>query len=270
MSLAEYASLQRRLGERIIERDGVIWQQVRPLFYRPLLPVEPVQAAPIRPPCAWPGAFQYLVRDPQTANSTMSFVMLDELDRYSLHGLSHKRRHLITYAARRFEVRRLHDGNELKAQGYRAYLSFYRRTGYRYRSDRINETAFRAWADTLVQQPKTLLLGAFGPEGLVAVSASFWVSRTLVYASLFCETAAMQQNVGELLFHELRALAARQSGIDRIFVRRYQGGNSLDQYYLMRGCKLVREPARLEIPSLVSASIRWFMPRTHAMLYHGR
>lgn len=269
MSLAEYASLQQLLGEKVVLRGGLPWQQVRPFFYRPLLPVEALDPRQVSPPSGWPGGFQHVVNRPAEANSAMSFIMLDDLARYSLADLGHKRRHMITYAARRFSVRRLMEAEELKAQGYRAYLSFYERTGYQYRSDRKNEASFRAWVDTLFRQPKTVLLGAFAPEGLVAVSASFWVNRTLVYASLFCETSAMQKNVGELMFHELRVLAGRQPGIEEIFVRRYQGGNSLDRYYLLRGCKLVQKPARLEIPSLVRTSIRWFMPRTHALLCHG-
>jgi hypothetical protein len=76
----------------------------------------------------------------------------------------------------------------------------------------------------------------------------------------------LRKNVGELLFHELRMLAAGEMGIRDIFVRPYQGGNSLDQYYLLRDCKLVRKPAFLEMPSVTRSLLRRLMPQKYAQL----
>ena len=120
--------------------------------------------------------------------------------------------------------------------------------------------------DTLFSCPKTILLGGYGPDGLAAISSSYWVNRTLVYSTLICETGALKKNLGELMFHEVRQLAAREPGIAEIFVRPYQGGNSLDEYYLLRGCQLVRLPARLEVPSTVLRLLRWALPRQYELL----
>ena len=266
MSLSEFAALQREFGAKIISRNGLFWRRVRPLFYRTILPTQELTEAEVSAPCKWPGGFQYALSGKGGANSTMNFIMLDNLREYSPANLGRRRRQLIQQAARRFHVRPVRDLQEFKEHGFRAYRSFYERTGYSYKSDRMKPSPFHVWAETLFRHTKTILLGGYGPDGLAAVSCSYLVNRTLVYATFFCETRSLKRHLGELMLHELRKLAAQEPQINDIFIRGYQGGNSLDHYYLLRGCKLVRKPARLEIPSVLGASIKWFMPRTHALL----
>ncbi len=265
MSLSDYADHQRRLGAAVICRNGVFWRKVRPFFYRPLLPVESYAESAVQTPFAWPGGFQYVVEDGLEANSTMNFVMLDDLQRYSIGSLKHKHRWLIKRAAQDFEVRPLRDPDELKAQGHRVYLSFYERTRYAYREDRISYPAFCQWIDTLFSSPETILIGGYGPNGLAAILTSYWVNNTLIYSTLICESEALHRNLGELMFHEIRQLAVQHSGIRQMYVRNYHG-NSLDHYYLYRGCQLVRRPARLEIPQPCESMLRWISPDRYARL----
>lgn len=266
MSLREYAEIQARFGGKILERDGHFWRQVRPFFYRPLLAVEPYDPGKVRRPVAWPSSFQYVVPAGPEANSTMNFIMLGQPQSYSLDSLLHKRRQMITRAGRDFRVAPLTSPAELKAHGHPIYLSFYERTGYKYKADRQSKAVFDRWVDTLFSCPKTILLGGYGPQGLAAISSSYWVNQTLVYSTLICDTGALRKNLGELMFHEIRQLAAKVPDIREIFVRPYQGGNSLDEYYLLRGCQLERRPARLELPSPVLRLMRWTMPRQYELL----
>ena len=266
MTLGEYAEFQVRFGVKIVHCDGGFWRQVRPFFYRPLLPVELLQAPAVSRPVGWPGGFQYIVAQGSPANSTMNFVMVDDPQNYSLEGLSHKRRQLIKRSAQDFEVRPVDNPKELKESGHPVYLSFFERTRYAYKSDRQTKVVFDRWVDTLFSTPKTILLGGYGPDGLRAISTSSWVNHTLVYSTLICETAALKKNLGELMFHEVRRRAARQPLIKQIFVRPYQGGNSLDEYYLFRGCRLARMPARLEMSTAILNMIRWTMPRQYKLL----
>lgn len=266
MTMSEYADLQARFGVKILQRDGHYWRKVRPFFYRPLLPVEAFHSAGMQRPVAWPRGFQYVVAEGEPSNSTMNFIMLDEPQSYSLEGLLHKRRQLIKRAAQDFQIRPLVDPKELKEHGHRVYRSFYERTRYPYKSDRQDKAVFDQWIDTLFSTPKTILLGGYGPEGLGAISTSYWVNRTLIYSTLICESGALKKNLGELMFHEVRMLAAREPNIGQILVRPYQGGNSLDNYYLLRGCRLARMPARLEMSSPILSIIRWAMPRQYELL----
>ena len=261
-----YAGLQARFGAKIVRHKGRHWRRVRPFFYRPLLPVEAIGETGPWSPVPWPCGFQHVVPAGAPANSTMNFVMLESPQDYSLGGLNHKRRQLIKRAAQQFEVRPIVDPLEMKARGHGVYLSFYERTKYPYRSDRREKAVFDAWVDAIFHTPGTILMGGYGQDGLAAISMSYWVNSTLIYSTLLCGTAAMHRNLGELMFHEIRQLAARHPGIREIFVRPYQGGSSMDQYYLLRGCTLARQPARLEIPTLNRALIRWLAPEKYEIL----
>ena len=266
MSIPEYARLSTQLGGTIVERDGIYWRRVRPFFYRPLHSVEPIEAESFAPPSHWFGGYQHAVADARQANSTLNFIMLDSLRDYGLSSLSHRRRHLITQAARRFQVRQIESLSELKEQGYRAYCSFFERTRYAYRSDRVERSRFGQWADHLFRQPKVLLLGGYGASGLTAISASYWIKDTLNYMTFYAETESLRLNIGEAMFHELRLTAARHPGIREIMIRPYKGGESMDQYYLLRGGKVVRKPARLALHPVGHAVLRKFRPAEYSLL----
>jgi hypothetical protein len=266
MTPAEYAAVERELGAKVVERGGVFWRQVRPFFYRPVLPTQEFSTAQISRPFSWPNGFQFALTDQPAANSQVNFIMLDGLREYSPDQLGRRRKQLVRAASQIFQVRPLRDLREFKEQGYRAYRSFYDRTGYAHRADRKDEKTFHGWAEKVFSHPKAILLGGYGAEGLLGVSRSYLVGKTLVYATLFCETEALKKNIGELMFHELRMLAAGDARIAEIYVRNYQAGNSLDQYYLLRGCKLVSKPAHLVLPAGIGAAVKIFLPRQHAML----
>jgi hypothetical protein len=266
MSMDDYAKLQSDFGAKVVMRHGCYWRQVRPFFFRPLLPLEECQRRPAAPSFAWPCGHQHAVPDGEPSNSTMNFVVAENRLGFSLADLNHNRRRQVKQVARKFQVRRLRDLGELQDQGYRAYLSFYQRTGYSYKEDRKNLESYRKWASALFHHPKAILLGGYGADGLVAVLSMYWVNHILICATLFCETAAMQENVGELMLHELRQLAGQHPGISQIYLRTYQGGNSLDRYYLHRGCELVRKPAWLELPTAARVLLSWSMPGKYALL----
>lgn len=266
MNEADYASLERMFGANIVCKGRVYWQRVRPFFYRPLIPFEPMDVHNVMPPCNWPVGYQYGVLDPLSANSTINFLVCDEPHGYSLEALGHNRRRLIKAANKSFQIRPIVDVGELKEQGHKAYLSFHRRTGYAYKRERASRAGFDRWVDTLGKYPKAIVLGGYGPDGLTAVSVSYWVRDSLWYASLFSETASLKAGVCELMLHELRQIVAAQQGIARIVARPYRGGNNLDQYYLIRGFKVARIPARLEISSVLMELIQRFLPRHYATL----
>jgi hypothetical protein len=266
MSVQEFAVLSARFGAKIIERDGVYWRRVRPFFYRPLHSSEALDGSGLVPPVRWPAGYQYATAGGRPANSTLNFIILDRLQEYSLDAIGHRRRHLIKQAAGRFAVRRIENLEELQTQGYKAYLSFFQRTRYGYRSDRVQRSRFAEWAGILFRHPKVILLGAYGEEGLTAVSCSYWVNDSLLYTTFYAETESLRRNVGEVMFHELRLAAARIPAIREVMIRPYKGGESMDQYYLLRGGKIVRKPARLEVNRFALAAIRRIMPGEHALL----
>ena len=265
MTSREFAALASKFGAVIVERDGRPWRRVRPFFYRPLLSVEPV-TEPVARPCRWPGGYQYVVTDPGRANSTLNFILLERPRDYDLGGLSHRRRNLIRRAAAQFTVRRIDNLAEFKERGHQAYRSFFQRTKYRYKTDRNNPERFAAWATSIFHQPKVLLLGGYGAEGLVAFSCSYLVEGTLFYNTFVAESASLRRNVGEVMLHELRRRAAVEPRVKQILIRHYNGGGPMDQYYLLRGGTLVRKPARLELSSPMRVALQRLAPRLYSRL----
>lgn len=266
MSPDEFAALELRLGAKLIKVGGIWWRRVRPFFYRPLLVHEPLDEAVVRRPVAWPATYQFAVINTAAANSTLNFLVYENLPDYSLECVNIHRRKQIKRAASEFRVAPISDLAQFKQEGYRVYLSFYERTHYEYKAERRNKVAFERWAETLFRYPKVILLGAFGPTGLAAVSVLYLVNQTLIYATHMSETVAMKKNIGSLLLHEIRMRAAAQDEITRILVRPYRGGNSLDRFYLERDCSLLRIPARLGLWSPLGLFLRLVVPRCYALL----
>lgn len=269
IDLETYAEIQRRQDARIFRHGLVYWRQVRPFFFRPLLPYEQVEDLERSGPGRWPCAFQYVTTNPDHANSSINFLVFDGTRHYALETLGKKRRWQINAAAKHFTIRPIVQARELIEGGHRAYVSFYERTHYEFKRERTQKEHFATWANNMFLSPASFVLGAFGKDGLAAVSVSFWVAQTqtLLYSTLFAETGAQRSGVCELMLHELRVAVARQPGISRILLRPYQGGNSHDQYYLLRGAALCRRPARLHISRGLDLLLKWLVPAQYARLY---
>ena len=208
-----------------MEKFGAVyWVRTSGLFFRPLL-----ETCPISEP-DWPevhiGGFQCVIPGPNEANSVMKFLMLDEVQHYELGKLRHDRRLLIKKAAKQFAVRPIQDGTQFREQGFQAYRSFYQRTRYHYKSERVRRENYDRWVDSVLKSRKTLILGAYDQrEELRAVSLSYWVGHTLSYATFFADTAALQKGVGaRRCFIACANWSVRRPEIREVFVRRYAGG----------------------------------------------
>jgi hypothetical protein len=171
--LADYARLQVAQGAKLIEKSGIIWRQVRPMLYRPLLEFEALDSAVVEPPCSRLGAYQHVVAGSGQGNSRMNCLVCEELRSYSLVGVSHNRRRLIKNAAKFFQVRPVVTAQELRDQGHEVYLSFYERTAYSFKADRTQKPNFDAWVETLFSCPGAFVLGAYCGTSLAAVSGFF-------------------------------------------------------------------------------------------------
>ncbi len=268
MSVDEFAASRVALGERVKRFGDVCWVRTRCVFHFPLLPYD--ACSPSELPPVGLGGFQHVVSDRRMANSVMSFLILDEVQGYSLAKLNQKRRWLIREASKHFTIERITDVNAFKEQGFLAYASFYRRTGYSYKSERKRKADYARWAESVLRFPKALVFGGFDQSGaLRAVSISYWVEQTLYYATFFCDTPALQKGVGESMLHVLREAVSRTPGIREVLVRKYQGGNGMDQYYLLRGAKLVHRPANLRLHPATSSMLKLLFPLRYSLLVGG-
>jgi hypothetical protein len=267
MTVKEFAVYERILGQGIIAVNGTYWRQVRPLFYRPLLPYQEYQPGLVVPPSlGLLGGFQHAVPPDETANSSLNLLMFEDAKAYSLDCLDYNRKRQVKLAAKQFIIRPVADINKFKQEAYPVYLSFYERTRYQYGSQRRNQACFSQWADDLFQIPQVVVLGGYRNGGLGGVSVSLLVENTLCYMMFFCDTESLRLGLSDLMLHFVREAAAKGQCAKQIFAGLYKGGNGLDDFYLLRGCTLVRKPALLHINPLTAFFLKCFLPEQYARL----
>jgi hypothetical protein len=180
--------------------------------------------------------------------------------------LDYNRKRQIKRAASEFIIRPVEDLEEFKTQGYAAYLSFYQRSRYSYGSRRRHQSYFCLWAEDLFEMPKANVLGAYRNGQLRGVSVSFLVEHTLFYATFFCDTPSLKLFLSDLMLHAIREEASHLPGIKQVFAGMYKGGCGLDDFYLLRGCTLIRKPAFLRTNPISTLILRRYLPQQHAKL----
>jgi hypothetical protein len=271
LSVADYARSLQADGARVVEKDGLWWREVRPFFFRPIVPFS--RLAPRRAPSvrAVVGGYQYVTLDETEANSAVDFLMFKEADRYSIESLNSKRRWQVRAAAKHFVVRPIEQSGELATMGYPVYLSFFERTKYSYLASRVRREKFEAWTKCLFQLQGVLVLGAYEAEKLAAVSISRLIGDTLMYSTFFGHSDALRFNVASLMLHELRDASAATAGVKSVFVgmRKTGAARSIDEFYFERGAVVERLPARLRVSVLSRLVLRSFRPDLYRQLTGG-
>lgn len=265
LAVSEYAALCRACGEPIVTTGGIGWRRVRPCFYRPAFPLQAVDPGSVAVPrLSFVGGVQHLVPAGCAANSSMSFLVFDQANRYALEDLTKRRRYDVRRAARNFEIRRLESVDHFVEKAHAAYCSFFQRTGYSFRSDRVNIVRFRAWAETLFDSPGVGIWGAYRGQTIHGASVGVRVNNWLVYSTFFASTESLKLGVSDLMLHSLRQDASREPGLDSILAATPGKDRGLDRFYLRRGATQVSLPARLQINPLAALLLRATAPG----LYH--
>lgn len=269
MAMEEYAGFERSQGEKVVKVNEIYWKQLRPFFYRPLLPFREFPAGSVRPPIAGLlGGYQFAVLPQEKENSRLNMLIFQDPRSYTLDTLERHKRKQVISAAKEFTVRPLEDVSEFKEKAHSVYLSFYDRTNYGYKSERRDKKAFARWAELLYQFPKNLILGAFRNSDLHAVSVSKLVEDTVIYSMMFCTNEALRYHVPGFLLHLLREGAAECTDAKQMFVGmyKYRGRTGVDDYYFVRGCQLVSKPAALRLNPLAMLYLRNRMPNEYLKL----
>jgi hypothetical protein len=262
-TIAEYAQSAQAEGARVFCRGDVWWREVRPFFFRPLLPyLEQQPNGQIPSLRAALGGFQHVVPTGAHSNSAMSCLMFRDAQSYSLGKLNSDRRRQVNLAAKRFSVRPFVGCTEFQHKAHAVYVSFQQRTRYTYLSDRLKQNRFARWAESLFRSPGTLVLGAFAGSDLVATSVSRVIGDTLLFSTFFARRDAMQQHVSSLVLHRVRAAAAESGDIKVVFagMRKTGKAQSVDEFYLHRGCTIQPLPARLTVNPITRLVMRTFRP----------
>jgi hypothetical protein len=257
MTVDEYASLEAAMGAKIEQVGGTWWRQVRPYFYRPLLPFCEVDPKSVQlPKRSRIGGAQFPVVPGAPANSHLDLLTFDDPQAYSLDEISQSSRRHIRRAIQSFTVEPIEDIDEFVASGHAVYVSFLERTGYGYKSDRSDKDRFAAWARALFSFPKVQVFGAYRDCQLASVSVSYVVEGVAFTATFFSRSDALKDYVADLMLHEIRERAAVSENVKMIFAAAAGMERGLDEFYLRRGARLVRKPALLNMNPLVSLALK--------------
>jgi len=261
MSIDEYARLETAYGGKLERVDGVWWKECRPFFYRPLFPFaafDPGRAS--APALARLCGYQHPVRNGGPANSHVNYFLCDTLG-YSLDALSRNRRKKIRRALKQARVERISDFDVFVEQGYRVYLSFYERTRYAWRKDRVRKESFVAWAESVFAFPKLMILGVFSGEGLAAIDIAFRVEDLVIDAAFMSSSEHLHLKPSDLASHFLREETSRISGARYIFSGTYGTKPGIDRHMLDQGCKVLTLPARCKLMPGLGLLLRAAGPR---------
>lgn len=266
--LENYGLASRRAGEKVICSEGQWWREVRPCFFRPILPFLSLCALSRLPERAAFGGCQY----PSDAtgeppNSCLAYILFKDAEHYNLDCLSGRPKTYVRSAEKSFHVGPIVDRNLVKDQGHTVYVEFHRRTSYGYLGNRVSKPRFDQWVDAQFGDPGLIALGAWSGRTLVAVSLSRIVGDCWVYSSFFASDAAARAQVANLMIHHVRTLAAAGASVKSVFVGMSKAGTpaaTVDEFYLRRGASVVRRPSVLRINPIA----RWLLPHLRPALWY--
>jgi hypothetical protein len=266
-SVEDFATFQRLMGIKITVVNGSYWTEVRPCFYRPMIIWKHHDASErARPMLSIFGGVQYGVFDSTEANSFLNWFGYDDVHAYTSESLSKNPRRQLKIGQANFEVRQIANAETFIREAWPVYRTFHERTRYRTGSHRRNPAAFAVWGDSLFRIPGVLILGGYHEGRLGGVAISLLLDETVYYASVFCDDRALKLSLYDVLWHTLRESAAAHEGVRRLFMGTYAGNPGLDRFKILRGAKLVRQPARLDMHPVTKFAVERFLPRQYSRL----
>jgi hypothetical protein len=258
MSVDEFARYKREEGMKLVKIDGIWWAEVRPCFFRPLVPFREIEPwSKLYPPKCILGGFLHVVPPHVPAKSCINFHVYDDLKSYSLDALNRNRRKQTRRGLKNFTDRPIVDLEEFAASAYDIYKIFYKRTNYWYKSNRTRREEFYAWAEKLYDYPKIDKTGVFRNGKLSAIVTSFQVEDIIFGDNLFSDNESLSLNVIDYIMHRFRETAA-STDAKYFFSGLPTGKATLDASKLMRGCKLLSLPAYCKI-NPISLSLAKFL-----------
>lgn len=269
--VAEYAAYQRAIGERVSLVKGVYWRQVRPFFFRPLLPYREYPPGLARVPLfAHLGGAQHAVPDTTRANSSINLRIFDDPSKYSIDSLDKRFQRQVKLAQHHFSIRPIDDLNEFKQKAFPVYRSFYERTRYEWGAERNDPHGFSCWADKVFRLPGMIILGGYRGQSLGGISLSQFIEGTLIYATFFCDSESLRLNLSGLMLHAVREAAANNRDVEQIYIGMGKKEKGLDDFYLLRGCKMIRKPTFLYLNPFARVLLKWSMTKKYSQIWgHG-
>jgi len=243
MSIEEFAAFQQACGSKVVKIGDTWWAEPRPFFFRPLFPFCQVSPDPGNyPVLSLLGGILHPVPVPLQGNSFMHLFIYDQPNEYSIDHLNSKHRQIIKKGSEIFTARRLTDFELFVEEASGLYQSFYQRTRYFYRKDRLDQKLFADWAKPIFDSNKVVVMGAYHGSRLAAIEIAYQVEEVIIEDVYFSDTESLALQVTDFMTHTIRE-AARSSDARYIFRGFPTGKQTLDNSKILRGCKTLKLPA---------------------------
>ena len=249
MTIDQYAQLEQQTGIPVIKKGDIYWREVRPFFYRPLLPFETYPIEKTSELFPFWNMIQFPVEEESRANSALNMIVIDDIQAYSIETLHKDRRRDVRKAIKNgVTIKQIHDAESFIPEAYPVYLSFYGRTHYGHHKDRNERETFAKWVRTLTSFEDVYLLGAYLNNELTAILVYCIVDRILVGKSLINSEKSIHSRAPDLLLHYTREEIAKKANIDLIFTGMLLREQGINNFKLWRGAKILSLPAYLKMP----------------------
>jgi hypothetical protein len=264
MTIDQYAAFEQATGMKVVKIGDIWWHQVRPFLYRPLLPFKKYDLRKTTKDFNRIGAFQYGVEDGQACNSYLNPIVFDEPHNYDMPKLAHSvRKHIKKAVKNDVTVSRIVDEREFSEYAYPCFVSFYERTKYGFDRSRRTRDGFSRWSRTLFQFPEAVIFGAFVGQELVSYEISCLVEDTLFLKTLVNSDKALKLGAADLLLHTHRLRSREQPEINAIYDSMLGQSAGINEYYLVRGARVLALPADLHMNPV----LRWFIQKGSKKIY---
>lgn len=259
MQPEEYARIFRNKYQRIFNHNGIIWMEVRPLFWRPLFPFYKYDYDNIFIPFSfYLGGFQYPILNNNLANSTINYYIFNDVKNYSIDDLERKQRQDIVRSMRRLHVKIEVDPEVFIKKSYPVYISFMKRTRYGYRHDRLRWNVYNKWWRKIFSSGKFLIIGAYNKDILAGVMVLAYVDGVVVLVTTYSHTDYLSFGSTELLFHEARMLSSKVEDARFIFAGNKNDHYGVNNYKENRGAVLVKSPSYYYINPIALNMLKLF------------
>ena len=264
MTVDRYAALEQATGGKVVKVGDIWWRQVRPFLYRPLLPFKKYDLKQATDGFTSFGAFQHCVEDGHPCNSYLNPIVFDEPGNYDMKKLRpNVQRHIKKALKNDVTVSRIVDEREFSESAYPCYLSFYERTKYAFDTSRRQKDGFARWSHAVFQFPEAVVLGAFAGRELVSFEIWCLVEDTLILKTLVNSDKALKLAAPDLLMHTCRVSACEQPKIRTIYDSMLGQSPSINEYYMIRGARVLALPAFLHMhPALL-----WLIRKANKNIY---
>ena len=243
ISIDHYANYELEIGEKIFKYGNIWWRKLREGFYRPILPYLNYNIDSIRvPKWFYIGGYQFSIDDSVRANSRINYFVFKDTSNYTKNNLKYNIRRQINIGNKNLNIHEI-DKKDFLLDGYETYVSFYNRTQYGWKKERLDKNYFENWSDILFSEKNFLRLGAYFQDKLVGIVIVVIVERVAIVMSSFSHTDYLKYYVYDVLLHEIRNIIRSISSIEFIYYGNYCYNKGLDESKSIRGASLISSPA---------------------------